>query len=622
MRDPDAFDAFYKDARERLLLQTFALTGDLGASRSAVRDAFVVAWHHWRKLARRDDPEVSVRPYAWRQAQRRHTARVWHREKGIDQEAGDTLEALGALSVDQRRALLMTQLASVSMTEMAREIGLPLDTAQRELQAATSQLALLRGVPSSSIRVLFEPLAAAAASGGHWPRPTIIRRAGASRRRTHTTVGAIAAVAALLVSGSLVTDAAGVRPTLDRTPSASASAPEETVDPEPVVATLSKDQMLTATEVKAEFPQRRWRVGRTGDNSGGNGLAFPCQQQRYADPRGDAALVRTFAAASGKQQTKLSAIQMTEASASKRAARRAFDTTLDWYAGCVDSRVQLLATREVESVGEQATQVVLRAWDRPVTTMVVGVARTGRFTTTTMTMQQGTARPPADASARILASAIVGLCRLPHAGRCAADDPVASTVKPLPVDKAPALLSEIDLPPVSRVSRPWVGTEPRRATDNVASTRCDDAVFEGAFRGARISNSATRSYLIPEADLPVEFGLTETVGSLREPQAVAFVEQVRARLAACPDKDLGTDVVRVDTIDERDDDLTVWQLTTELSDNRSLRYFMAILRTGSSVAQLQFIPAPDVQMAKGAFSALARRALDRLGELPAPRGGR
>ncbi len=31
MRDPNEFDAFYKDARERLLLQTFALTGDLGA---------------------------------------------------------------------------------------------------------------------------------------------------------------------------------------------------------------------------------------------------------------------------------------------------------------------------------------------------------------------------------------------------------------------------------------------------------------------------------------------------------------------------------------------------------------------------------------------------------------
>ena len=73
----------------RLLLQTYALTGDLGASRAAVRDAFVVAWHHWRKVSRLDDPENAVRPNAWRHAQRRHTARLWHREKGLDPEVKD-----------------------------------------------------------------------------------------------------------------------------------------------------------------------------------------------------------------------------------------------------------------------------------------------------------------------------------------------------------------------------------------------------------------------------------------------------------------------------------------------------------------------------------------------------
>ena len=73
MQGPDEFDAFYKDARERLLMQTYALTGDLPAARSAVRDAFVAAWHHWRKVSRRPDPESWVRPQAWAHAQRRHT---------------------------------------------------------------------------------------------------------------------------------------------------------------------------------------------------------------------------------------------------------------------------------------------------------------------------------------------------------------------------------------------------------------------------------------------------------------------------------------------------------------------------------------------------------------------
>ena len=84
MKRADEFDAFYKDARSRLLLQTYALTGDLPAARSAVRDSFIVAWHHWRKVSRQDDPEVWVRPYAWTHAQRRHTARIWHRDKSLD----------------------------------------------------------------------------------------------------------------------------------------------------------------------------------------------------------------------------------------------------------------------------------------------------------------------------------------------------------------------------------------------------------------------------------------------------------------------------------------------------------------------------------------------------------
>ena len=50
MIQPDEFDAFYKRTRTRLLLQTYALTGDLPAARAAVRDSFIVTWHHWRKV--------------------------------------------------------------------------------------------------------------------------------------------------------------------------------------------------------------------------------------------------------------------------------------------------------------------------------------------------------------------------------------------------------------------------------------------------------------------------------------------------------------------------------------------------------------------------------------------
>jgi hypothetical protein len=65
----------------------------------------------------------------------------------------------------------------------------------------------------------------------------------------------------------------------------------------------------------------------------------------------------------------------------------------------------------------------------------------------------------------------------------------------------------------------------------------------------------------------------------------------------------------------------VWQLTTEISDKESVSYSMAILRHGTAVAQIQFVPAGDAKLAEGAFVELVDRALDRLGRLPAPDRG-
>jgi DNA-directed RNA polymerase specialized sigma24 family protein len=615
MRDPDAFDQFYKETRGRLLLQTYALTGDLGASRHAVRDAFVLAWHHWRKVDRLDDPEDAVRPNAWQHAQRRHTARLWHREKGLDPEVKEILDLLGKLTMRQRKTLLLTQLAGVSIPQMAREIGLPLEEAERELQNAVAEFTRLRDVPTVGIRAAFAPLERAIADT-RFPRAPIIRRAGAARRRTHTTAGAIAAVAVFLASGAAVTDATGVRASLDRAATGSSG---DTGEHEIAAAPqLPETSLLTATQLGSFFGDRTWTERRTHANTEGSTDLLPCQQEPYADPRGAEALVRDFSGTAAKQP-RASAIQMTEASGSPRAARRTYQTLVDWYAGCNDARVQLIASRTVEHVGDQAIQFVLRSWGKPVTTIVVGVARSGLFTTSTVDAVAADLKPDVDASGRMLAAGVEGLCQLKGGGGCATDRPRLAYTTPVPVGDAPALLSEVDLPPVSGVDRPWAGTPPERTSRNMAATRCEDATFTGKYEGARFTNSLTRTFVIPDAGLPVEFGLTQTVGSLPPKQAASFIKNVRTRLGDCSRRDLGTDVTFVSRMDEDDRALTVWHLQTELSDNRSLSYSMAILRSGTSVAQLSFVEAPDVTLGPGAFEELALRALDRLGELPRPR---
>ena len=614
MRNPDEFDAFYKDARDRLLLQTYALTGDLPASRSAVRDSFVLAWHHWRKVSRLDDPEAWARPHAWSHAQRRHTARLRHRDKGMDPEVRATLDALGRLPTTQRKILLLNQLASVSMADMAREVGLPRSEAERELQVATAQFAVHRDAPSTSIGAFFGQLREQVGPV-RWPRSTIVRRAGARRRRTHTAVGAVGTVAALVLTGVLVTDAAGVRPTLgrDETTTTTAARADSSPRPKATPATLPDSAMLTARQVSERVTGPRWRVGMTSDNTEGDGLVLPCQQERYADRRGAAALLRTFSTSRSKSGA--AAFQATEVSGTTKAAGRTFDRSLSWYAGCAQPRVQLLSTHQVTRVGDQAMMLVLRAWKQP-STLVVGVARTGQVTTTTLARVPGDGAPDLDRSANLLATAVDDLCRLPDGGACAGR-PRHSVAAPVPVGQVPGMLGEVDLPPLTGVARPWVGTEPRKAVLNVAATSCDQADFSAP----PMTNNLTRYFGIPGAKLPDEFGLTETVGSMPAARAHAFVERVRSKMEACPDKDLGTDVTPVADVSTKTTDLSVWHVRTEISDKSTVDFLMGIARDGTSVAQVGFVPSSKVTMPPGTFPALVRRALDRLPAMPPPAKG-
>jgi DNA-directed RNA polymerase specialized sigma24 family protein len=616
----DEFDAFYKNARTVLLQQTFALTGDLPASRSAVRDAFVAAWHHWRKVSRLEDRDAWVRPLAWRYAQRRHSARIFHRDRKLDPDIKATLDALAKLPLAQRKVLLLTQLTDVSMSDMAREVGLPLHEAEQRLQTATSQFSISRDVPTTAIRPLFEALLAHV-DEARWPRVTIVRRAGTTRRRTHTAVGAVAAMGALVLGGAVVTDAQGVMPSLDharsngvaslrlgpddQTPAAGDGS--EAADPDVPAVTIDDTDLVSLSQLAARVPGSWEPVDVAPAESG---ILMPCQSTRFADPSGVASAAQRYKAPAEKGRASRNMVQAVEVSTTSSAAESAYDAMLGWFAGCTDARTQLVSTYDVGAVGDEAKILVLRSWKRPASTMVAGIARTGQASTITFTRAQDVHRADVARAAGLLADAVNGLCGLPGTAACA-EKPQVTTARPVPVGAVPSMLLEVDLPPVSRVDRPWIGTEAKVARSNLAASRCDGTRFDVK----AMRRNMTRSFVIPEARLSDLFGLTESVGLLPERQASQFVDTVRKKLRSCEDRQLGTEVVKVGDLSTRHQDLTVWHVTTEISDNQTMTYLMGIMRQGGAVAQVGFVPDGKVQMAPGAFIALAHRALDRLPEL-------
>src|SRR6478735_2002847 len=185
MPNPEDFDDFYLSTRRRLVLQAYALTGDLSAGRQAVREAFVAARHHWRKVGRLPDPEEWVRPRAWAMAQRRHVARLWHREKGIGAEQKAVLDALHHLPDQQRKVLLLAHLAALSTADLGRELGETRARVEESLQVATEAFCRETGTAAESVGAAIESLAPIAEAPVR-PAPAVTHRGGQGRRVLHT----------------------------------------------------------------------------------------------------------------------------------------------------------------------------------------------------------------------------------------------------------------------------------------------------------------------------------------------------------------------------------------------------------------------------------------------------
>lgn len=590
MPSAEEFDEFYVNTRRRLVLQTFAVTGDLGASRTAVRDAYVAARHHWNKVGRMADPEQWVRPRAWAIAQRRHTARPWHREKSLSADQAALFEALHKLSDVQRKTLVLTHLAAVPMSEIGREIGETQERAEQHLQTATAAMAVALDTDSTALRARLESLGEIS-DGVKLPRPPIIRRNGVRRRRNHAVLGSVLAVLVTVGAGALVMP--------------------QTSDPGPTRpgALVSKRMLLTGEQAAVLAAGQTWQVTGTSDNTKGAWKNTMCQAARFADTKGLGTWVRTFTGATPVRDL----VQTVEISNSPGAAKKAYDTTLGWYAGCTVPRIQLVDAYDVTGVGEQAQVLRMRIPDKDPRSFVIGIARTGALTTSSV-LETHTPRPAAaQLMVTALTASVQNLCESRVAGTCVGAVSTAASLPPASNETA-GMLAIADLPVIANVMAAWAGTDPVAARVNVAATTCDEADF--AKSGAK--NPVTRTYLIPEAGLPQRFGLTETLGEFPTARAASgFVGKIAARMKACPDKALGSTVGQaIVKLRPTRPSYALWRLENQVNKQQELvPFWMGVVQVGRYVAQVNLTPVGKYDVDQRTFEALVVRARDRLHEV-------
>lgn len=601
---PEEFDDLYPHARSQLVLEAFALTGDLAASRSAVRDGFVILAHHWRKANRTGDPVEWLREDTWDRAHRHHQTHVWQRDPQLPDDVRGVLAALSVLSPVQRKALVGAEIAGLRGDDLSRLVGLPGGKTDQALAQARADLASLLEVDTdqaiaalSSLHEVTETL--------EWPRPSLLRHTGVARRRTHSIVGAIGAAAVLVLAGTAVSVGTHDRVNLD--------AERVTASQEPTVtgktALLDDANLLDVAAVRPVARKLSWQQGQTTDNRGESAIMAPCMTERFADKwAGLDSSVREFSGSGGGGQ-QATVTQFVELSESAPSARKAYQRMRSWFGSCNEPRFQLLKTSAISRVGAEGTQFRFLDWNKPQRNVTVNVARTGRTTITTVDVLTAVRKPGnAVASAQVLADAVDLQCASAVATECALP-PRLSTIPPLAIGPPRSFLKELDLPPVTNAPSGWGGT-PVTVTNALPSVAtCADL----SLKEPAVTRVSSRTFVFPKMAKSTTFGLTQAVVRLKTGAAgAAYFGNHATKLANCEETERGTVARQISLTRTPSQDIGVWHLTVDLSDDSSLQMLVSMARVGNQLTQVTFVPDAQHSLSEPVFLALTERAAERL----------
>jgi RNA polymerase sigma factor (sigma-70 family) len=147
-------DELYTATYQRLVVQLYAICGDLPDAEDAVQEAFVTVLRKRGDFARVSNPEGWIRTVAfnrlrggWRHAAvvRRYQPRVPGPQGSVEvgPEHVAIVTALSHVDEDQRRVVVLHHLADLGTAEIAEELGIPEGTVKSRLSRARARLAPL-----------------------------------------------------------------------------------------------------------------------------------------------------------------------------------------------------------------------------------------------------------------------------------------------------------------------------------------------------------------------------------------------------------------------------------------------------------------------------------------------
>ena len=494
-------------------------------------------------------------------------------------------------AIDDRRLLALLTLGSVDLEDACREVGVPAQQGAESVTTALVGLESALGQPLDQLEERMHRLSRVT-------RTLILPAAGVVRHRAQ--LGRRRNTIALVAGAVIVALGGGVISAAESSDAERHRIGDTMVDPVLLAQKMGPDDLLRSPQVTRLDRDAKWRVLGTNDDLGEKTPYSTCPPRRFADPDAVRALVRTFQA--GKSEERVA--QAVEVSRNSDDAMASFLRQEQWYADCRLPGVQLIGAWTVRRADPDFRVLQLASHQDPEQTFTVGLGVTGNVVTTLVHRSQGDDAPDPWAFASVLNDAVSKVCEF--GGRRCEEGLVLRRISPPATRRSPQFLAIADLPPVGDATGVWTGvaTDPKRHRDAAV---CDKAKFSG-------SHPTSRAYVQSEiADIPKEFGVTETVGRFRnEDDADKFINGVEANLFDCPDENLAAQVDQSYAINEGPLDGTSWRVRLDLPDGGEAQYRTAAVRNGLTVAQVTATPAGKYEISRKEFQKLVERAGERL----------